>query len=216
VTLKAKAAAAEACSKVRVLKLPSGQARLGKAFAPALGAVVMLLASGMRLGWLVHRELAQRQSSAAERQLLAADGNLVGIDANGKAVGPGAAGFGRLAPGDRLVAFVVHLGRADQDIGYWNAVLRGLQGSAQRRTQQLRFWGICDSGSGCGGHATAAAFPILGYLEPYEMRGIAVADVRGEALLFHGPEKAGVPLPIAATPGAEAQMILSANRGEVP
>lgn len=180
--------------------------------AVAFATIALLLCSCVRLAWQVRRELGQRQSSLAEQELLAADGNMIGIDLQGRAVEPNPDGSGRLLPADRLLAFVVHRNTAGHDIAYWNQVLSELR--KLPTAQRVGFWGICDSGSECRHSEALPAFPIVGYLEPYEMRAMAVADSREQALLFHGGNRAAVPVTIASNPRAQAQLILNVHADE--
>ncbi len=183
--------------------------------ALTLGTIAMLIASGLRLAWLIREEGAQRQSASVERRLLASDGSLVGIGAGGKLVTPGPSGFGKLPQGDRLVVFVVHRRAAEHDVAYWSGVARALRDPASPEQSKYRLWGICDSGSGCEGLERAAGFPILGYLDPFQMRGVALADARREALVFRGATRAGVPVAMGDRPGSEARAIEAAVQDKV-
>jgi hypothetical protein len=49
----------------------------------------------------------------------------------------------------------------------------------------MQYWGICDAGAKCFPSQQEARFVILGYLDPFEMRIVAEAHDREEALLYN-------------------------------
>jgi hypothetical protein len=60
-----------------------------------------------------------------------------------------------------------------------------------RQASDIDWWGICDSGSACDAFQHAARFSIVGFLDPYQMRVIANAEVGARALLYEGASLRG-------------------------
>lgn len=174
-----------------------------------LAVVGLLVWSCTRVASLDVRELRDYRASRSERALMPVDGPLAGV---------GTDGIFRTAPlreTSRLLVFVLSHSTAAQDARYWNQVLRavndgwGASGWAKLPIGiGLRMWGVCDDGLACARAGGVANFPVMGYLDPYHMRALALAGSRHEALLYKGAREGGMPIPITSSALAEAGEIL--------
>lgn len=156
-------------------------------------------------------EYRRYREGRAQRAFAPTDSSLVAIKASGdlRAAGPG--GVGGLPRGDSLVTFVIHAARARRDIAYWDQVIRDFDGRHPNR-EPVEFWGICDDGASCSAYQRTTSFPIFGYLDPYQMRIVALADAGGKALVYGGGKRASAEISLAADPSRESAMIFDASR----
>lgn len=159
------------------------------------------------------QELRVYHRDRMQRAFVPGDPSLIAVEADGGLRAPGPGGVGGLPRGERLVVFVIHAKTAERDIAYWGRVIRGL---ARRGSTHgaVEFWGVCDDGARCVAYQKAAAFPIFGFLDPYEMRIVALAGARGEALVYQGgkTETSVVSIPLASNPRYEPRLIFSRLR----
>jgi hypothetical protein len=189
------------------------EGELGPAWAQklALGilALGLLTASGVHLGRLDRQSWSEWRISASEQSLIPADRSLDGITAaagNGGTTGPLAGIGGR----SRVLLFVIHAGSATRDVGFWNAVLARVTAISGLKDGGLRPWGVCDSGAACGPSLSGAGFPIVGYLDAYHMRSVALGDSQREALLYAAGSSPLVLVSEPQGPAATADIILRA------
>lgn len=153
----------------------------------------------------VRREIEARHTADALRSELPPDSSLRGLGDR-----PGGRGEFKFGSGpdnrSRLLLFVVHSASAPADVRFWDRTVSLV--ARAPGGDRISFWGICDGGAACSRYRPNAAFTMLGYLDPYEMRMMALAEARREALLYRGPKLPGLSVPVFGTPSSEARAIL--------
>jgi len=163
----------------------------------------MLLLSGARLAFLGAKELQRYRKGNV---LTSKVGSFIGIDAQGKEKTPD---FEHNA---HVLFFVVHHTRIHSDIQFWNHVISSTSQSRPQVGRHVQYWGICDCGAECNPYQPEADFIIIGYLEPVEMRNLAYADEKDEALLYDHHGVLHTHIDLGVDPAAQANLILqSAN-----
>jgi hypothetical protein len=129
-------------------------------------------------------------------------GSFVGIDTQGDDKKP------NLDDNGHLLLFVIHHNRIHSDIQSWNHVIILASQARPQVGARIEYWGICDCGAECNPYQREAHFTILGYLEPFEMRVVADADAKDEALLYDHRNVLDARIARAACPTAQANLIL--------
>lgn len=168
-----------------------------------LSAVALLVLSGARIVRLDAREFGQISVNKAENWLIPSDSSPAGISVKGN--------FGEpvlSAASAYLLFLTVHARSAGEDIKYWNRVIELLNGDSQLLGKELEICGVCDSGAACSPYSLCARFRIYGYLDPYQMRALAIADAHREALLYDNRHFTVLRLPWPMDPRDEARRIL--------
>lgn len=176
--------------------------------AVTLLAIVLLGLSAVRLVVLDRAEIQARSDNRAERRLMPVDASLIGITEAGALEAPGPAGIGPLDAKGHLLIFAFRERDAARTVEYWYRVRQIVEGLNPAVGEHMEYWAVCDAGSACRAYQRDAAFPILGYLDPYQMRIVALAGDQDEALLYNGAHTAAVHVPLGGSPQAEAQRIL--------
>jgi hypothetical protein len=145
----------------------------------ALTIGLLLLATG-RLILLTRGELLRIRDAQRRDASIPTHGSLHGIGTRGV-----------LAPvplrARYRLLFVTHSATIAKDVEYWNATRQAIA----PLESQIEWWGICDAGSSCNAFQGAARFSIVGFLDPFQMRLMALADVDGLALLYKGSSLRG-------------------------
>ena len=161
-----------------------------------------LLASGARLALLGAKELQRYRFNRNENALTPKSGSFIGVDAESEEKRP--------EPDDNghLLVFVIHYKRINSDIDFWNHVIILSNQAHTQLGAHIQYWGICDSGAECNPYQPEAHFAILGYLEPFEMRIVAQADARDEALLYDHRNVLEARVAHAVCPTVVANLIL--------
>jgi len=144
--------------------------------------------------------------------LIPVDGSLVAIAMSGNRVMPRFNRGGDLEGQGYVLLLVIHYRDLRQEIERWNRVVK-LTGEPRCSLRPpIEFWGICDDGRRCESSEVAAEFPILGYLDPYEMRAVANADARQEALLYDRSAMLKARVPTSTEPQVQSDLILQRMR----
>lgn len=147
----------------------------------AVVTVFLLLVTCARLILLIRDQLRRLEGAGTLVLSIPKTGSLSGIGAGGILSPAG--------PGLRYrLLFVIHLSNLSKDVEYWNSARKALGPQAS----DLDWWGICDSGSSCDGFQHTAQFSIVGFMDPYQMRIIANADVGARALMYDGSSLRGM------------------------
>jgi hypothetical protein len=129
-------------------------------------------------------------------------GSLEGINVRGDTEAP------KFSDGGHLLVFAIHHERGAIDVKFWNDVIHLVKATRQETSESMEYWGICDAGAECNGFQSVASFTILGYLDPLEMRVVADADARGEALLYDHLRRLKAQLVRGPDPTVEANLVL--------
>jgi hypothetical protein len=76
--------------------------------------------------------------------------------------------------------FVLRKAHLSTDVNYWNDVREtlGARGNA------IDWWGVCDSGDACNHVESSAKFSIVGYMDPSQMRSLALAFAGENVVLY--------------------------------
>jgi len=164
--------------------------------------LTMLLLSGTRFALLGAKELHRYRSNRNINAYTPKSGSFIGIDAEGEEKKP------NLDDSGHLLLFVIHHNRISSDIQSWNHVIILASQARPQVGAHIQYWGICDSGADCNPYQPEAHFTILGYLEPFEMRIVAAADGKDEALLYDHRGVLDARIASAVCPTAQANMIL--------
>lgn len=147
-------------------------------------SIYLLLLSSVRFAVLIKGEIEQVALNKRESLLFPHDSSLNGVDAGGHRVTVEVGPDGHLKNKEELLIFVVHRRELANEIQFWNRVIDLIPTSRLKTSAPIRYWGICDEGSGCNSSQADAHFAIIGYLDPYQMHIVAEADSRREALLY--------------------------------
>lgn len=177
-------------------------------------AVALLVFSAARVVKLDAREFGQISADSAESSLIPSDSSPIGVTVHGNFYRSA-----RVASAGTvyLLFMTVHARTIISDVDYWNRVIAYLNEQPSSLRDAPQFWGICDSGSGCAPFGRRARFHLLAYLDPYQMRAVATADRRRQALLYDLRRGSVASVPRATTPGDEARLIIrseSQNRSQ--
>lgn len=164
--------------------------------------IVILIAAIGRLLGLGYTEYRQLQVARQRETSVSRSASL-------HAIGPA----GPLPAGDRdrpewRLLFRLRSSRLESDRDFWNEVIRR---TAQGETP-VRYWGVCDTGNACEEAQGSALFSVVGFLDPHQMRIVALATEGGAALLYD-PQGALVDtIRMAREPASTASQIESLVR----
>lgn len=171
--------------------------------------ICILLLGGIQLGRRINDQRRENRTAQAPRFLFPTDSDLHALTAFGSRVGePGISSTTDDQQASHfLLLFVVHRGRVDREVSFWLQTIRELGATGKA----IEYWGICEDPTACPSTGPSSSVRLVGYLPPYQMRIVAMADARRSALLYDSQTLKAEVGPFS-DPTAESRAILEHMR----
>jgi len=143
----------------------------------------LLILSAVYILQIDRRQLQEYRNARDERLYAPRDSSLSGISYH-EIIKPRLDVNGNLADRGHLMLFVIHRADAQSDVFFWNKVIETVSAANPTLGATTQYWGVCNDGDGCNGLAAQAHFPILGYMDPFQLHALSQADIEGQSLLY--------------------------------